>query len=264
MAARGLLVAGVDVGSVSAEAVLLEGGLVLAQSAIPTGATSRAAGERVLRQVLEKAGRRLEDVRTVVATGYGRLAVEAAHKRVTEITCHARGACRLYPDAGTVIDIGGQDSKVIRVGAQGAVDDFVMNDRCAAGTGRFLEVMARALEVPLEQLGALSQGARRAAAVSSMCTVFAESEVVSLVAKGVPVEEIVAGLHAAVAERISGMAQRMGIAPRVVMSGGVARNVGVVWAIERRLACAVAVPSEPHMVGALGAALIAAELGQGR
>lgn len=254
------LVAGIDVGSVSAEAVLLEGGQVVGQSAIGTGASSKAAGERALRLALERAGRQRGEVRCVVATGYGRMAVEGAHKRVTEITCHARGAWQLFAGGGTVIDIGGQDSKVIRLGPCGAVSDFVMNDRCAAGTGRFLEVMARALEVPLEALGALSARASRAAPVSSMCTVFAESEVVSLVAQGVAVEEIVAGLHAAVAERVCGMAQRLGVAPQVVMSGGVAQNAGVVRAIEEKLGCAVAVPPEPQMAGALGAALIAAEV----
>ncbi|HOG47598.1 MAG TPA: acyl-CoA dehydratase activase [Anaerolineae bacterium] len=264
-APRPALVAGVDVGSVSAEAVLLQAGHVVAQSTLPTGANSRAAGEEVLRRALEQAGARLAEVAMVVATGYGRMAVDAAQKKVTEITCHARGAGHHFPDAATVIDIGGQDSKVIRLDARGAVSDFVMNDRCAAGTGRFLEVMSRALDVPLDRLGELSLRARRAAPVSSMCTVFAESEVVSLVAEGVPVVEIIAGLHAAVAERIWGMAQRLGLAPRVVMSGGVAYNEGVVRALEQRLGAALAVAPQPHMVGALGAALIAADLvGQGK
>jgi len=253
------LVAGIDVGSVSAKAVLLAAGEVAAEATIPTGANSRQASERVLRLALERARGDLEEIAAVVATGYGRQAVQLAQRRVTEITCHARGACHLVADVGTLIDIGGQDSKVIRISGQGTVGDFVMNDRCAAGTGRFLEVMARALDVPLAQLGQLSQ-AGRAAPISSMCTVFAESEVVSLVAEGVPVAEIVAGLHAAVAERIFGLVERLGLAPQVVMTGGVAYNTGVVRAIEERLNCPVVVPPAPHTVGALGAALIAAEL----
>ncbi len=257
---NGKLVAGVDVGSVSGEAVLLAGGQIVAQSTVPTGSSSRLAGERALGLALERAGVRREEVTFLVATGYGRTAIASAQRRVTEITCHARGAWHLFPGVATVIDIGGQDCKAIRVGERGAAADFVMNDRCAAGTGRFLEVMARALEVPLEQLAELSGRAVRVASISSMCTVFAESEVVSLVAEGVAVEEIVAGLHAAVAERVSGMVQRLGLAPPVVMTGGVAYNAGVVRAIERRLGCPVTVPPNPHLVGALGAALIAAEL----
>ena len=256
---NGRLVAGIDVGSVSAEAVLLADGKILAAVALPTGANSRSAGKRVLDLALEQAGIRQEEISFAVATGYGRKVVDSA-RSVTEITCHARGARHMFPDVKTVIDIGGQDSKVIRLDETGAVNDFVMNDRCAAGTGRFLEVMARALEVPLERLGELSQRASRTASISSMCTVFAESEVVSLVAEGMPTEEIVAGLHAAVAERVFGMVQRLGTASPVVMTGGVAHNIGIVWAIERRLGCKVDVAPNPHLVGALGAALIAEEM----
>ncbi|MHB1413762.1 MAG: acyl-CoA dehydratase activase [Chloroflexota bacterium] len=257
---NGKLVAGVDVGSVSGEAVLLRGGQIVGRSTVPTGSSSRNAGKRVLSIALAEAGAEPADVAFLVATGYGRAAIEGAGRTVTEISCHARGAWHLFAEVGTVIDIGGQDSKVIRVGKGGLAADFVMNDRCAAGTGRFLEVMARALEVPLERLADLSRRAERVASISSMCTVFAESEVVSLVAEGVAVEEIVAGLHAAVAERVFGMVQRLGLVPPVVMSGGVAHNAGVVRAIERRLGCEVAVAADPHMVGALGAALIAADL----
>jgi len=256
----GRLVAGIDVGSVSGEAVLVANGRVVAHGTVPTGSSSRLAGERALALALAQAGVGAADLGYVVATGYGRAAVAGARRTVTEITCHARGAWHLIPDAATVIDIGGQDSKVIRLGQRGTAADFVMNDRCAAGTGRFLEVMARALEVPLERLGELSQRASRAAPISAMCTVFAESEVVSLVAEGVPVEEIVAGLHGAIAERIFGMVQRLGLATPVVMTGGVAHNAGVVRAIARRLGCEVAVPPGPHLVGALGAALIAADM----
>ncbi len=260
MTEQDIVVAGIDVGSVSAEAVLMAGGRILAQVVTATGANSRVAGDRVLEMALREAGVTREQVRFIVATGYGRKALEKASRSVTEITCHARGAHYLFPEVATVIDIGGQDSKVIRVDRSGAAVDFVMNDRCAAGTGRFLEVMARALDVPLERLGETSGRAHRPAAISSTCTVFAESEVVSLVAEGVPVEEIVAGLHAAVAERIHGMVQRLGLAEPAVMSGGVAHNSGVVRAISKRLGCSLKVAPEPHLVGALGAALVASEM----
>jgi len=254
-----LLVAGVDVGSVSAEAVIMQNGQVRATSIVPTGASSRRAGERALEVALGQAALGLADLAYIVATGYGRAVLNFAHRQVTEITCHARGAHHLFPDVGTVIDIGGQDSKVIRVDAKGAGSDFVMNEKCAAGTGRFLEVMARALEVEVTDLQELAHRAARPARISSMCTVFAESEVVSLVAEDVPMEEIVAGLHAAIAERVSVMVHRVGVAPRVVMTGGVAKNGGVVRALEQRLGCVITVAPEPEMVGALGAALLAGQ-----
>ena len=195
----------------------------------------------------------------VVATGYGRIAVPFASKKVTEITCHARGAYHLFPQTRTVIDIGGQDSKVIRLGKDGRVVDFVMNDKCAAGTGRFLEVMARALEVSLEDMGRLSDLARERLTISSMCTVFAESEVVSLIAEGHPKEDIIRGLHDAVSERVAGMAERVGLENGVTMTGGVAKNAGVVRSLEERLGVKISRPEEPQIVGALGAALIAAD-----
>jgi predicted CoA-substrate-specific enzyme activase len=253
------IVAGIDVGSVSAEAVIWQDGRALATSIVATGASSRRAAERALETALETSGLRRGDIDYIVATGYGRAAVDYANRQITEITCHARGAHHLFPDVGTVIDIGGQDSKVIRVDTSGSSIDFVMNEKCAAGTGRFLEVMARALEVDMGALQELSARARRVASISSMCTVFAESEVVSLVAENVPVDEIVAGLHAAIAERVSAMAHRVGLAPRVVMTGGVARNGGVVRALEQRLSCAISVAPEPQIVGALGAALLAVQ-----
>jgi predicted CoA-substrate-specific enzyme activase len=249
---------GLDIGSLTVKIVVLDkGGALVFTKVVPSGRSGIQAAKALLDEVPTSR-------RFVVVTGYGRVCMEGADLEVSEITCHARGAAHLYGDVGTVIDIGGQDSKVIRLGKAGTASDFVMNDRCAAGTGRFLEVMARSLEVPLTRLGDLSQRAGRAAAISSMCTVFAESEVVSLVAEGVAVAEIVAGLHAAVAERICGMVLRVGLAPPVAMTGGVAHNRGVVRALERRLGCEVLVPPEPHLVGALGAALIAADLALAR
>ncbi|MCL6450214.1 MAG: acyl-CoA dehydratase activase [Acetobacteraceae bacterium] len=264
VAAQTRPVAGMDIGSLSTETVVLQGDRVLGSSLLPTGADPRRAAERSLEAALEKAGLCRSHLAMLVATGYGRVSAPRADERVTEITCHARGARRLLPGVGTVIDIGGQDSKVIRLDPSGRVADFVMNDRCAAGTGRFLEVMARALEVPLEELGSLGLSAPRGLPISSLCTVFAESEVVSLLAQGHPRPEIIRGLHESIAQRIQGMAERVGLAPPVLMSGGVANNRGVVEALKARLRVDIAVPPEPQMVGALGAALLAAEMAEER
>jgi predicted CoA-substrate-specific enzyme activase len=176
---------------------------------------------------------------------------------VTEISCYARGIHHLYPEVQTVIDIGGQDSKVVAVGPRGRPLDFAMNDKCAAGTGRFLEVMVRALQMELKELGPSALRARRAANISSTCTVFAESEVNSLVAEGADREEIVAGLCRAIAQRVGAMARRVGVEPPVAFAGGVAKNVGVVRALEEALGAQLVVPEEPQIVGALGAALVA-------
>jgi predicted CoA-substrate-specific enzyme activase len=192
-----------------------------------------------------------------VATGYGRVAVAFADRQVTEISCYARGIHHLYPQVQTVIDIGGQDSKVVAVGPGGRPLDFAMNDKCAAGTGRFLEVMARALQLDLAEIGPNALRARRAADISSTCTVFAESEVISLVARGVDREEILAGICQAIARRVGAMARRVGVVPPVAIAGGVAKNVGVVNALEQFLGEELLVPPEPQIVGALGAALLA-------
>jgi predicted CoA-substrate-specific enzyme activase len=249
--------AGIDIGSLSADAVLLQGGEILAYSVIPTGANSETAAGEVFADVLSRAGLDASGVASIAATGYGRGSVPFASRTITEITCHAVGARHLSPDVATVIDIGGQDSKVIRLGSDGRVEDFSMNDKCAAGTGRFLEVMATALETDLQSLGKLSLASTQQIRISSTCTVFAESEVVSLVARGVPKEDIIRGLHEAVAERIYGMVRRLRAKGPYVMTGGVAKNSGVVQAIESRLKASLYLPPEPQIVGALGAAIMA-------
>jgi predicted CoA-substrate-specific enzyme activase len=229
---------------------------VLAYAIVPTGASNRKAAEKAWRDAMEKAG--LKKVDYLVATGYGRDSVDFADASVTEITCHARGAHYIFPDARTVIDIGGQDSKIIRVNEMGRTEDFVMNDKCAAGTGRFLEVMAKALEVKLEEMGPLSLESVNEIKVSSTCTVFAESEVVSLVAAGHETRDILQGIHRAIAGRVAALVSRVGLAPCVIMSGGVAKNVGVVRALEEKLDHKITVPPEPQIIGAIGAAIIAA------
>jgi (R)-2-hydroxyacyl-CoA dehydratese activating ATPase len=255
-----MIVAGMDIGSITAETVLLEKEKILAAVILPTGANSRTAAERSLRTALDQACLPREAVSQIVTTGYGRASFPQATRMITEITCHARGAFFVLPQTRTVIDIGGQDSKVIRLDGQGRNVDFQMNDKCAAGTGRFLEVMAHALEVALEDLGRLSRSAERTIKISSTCTVFAESEVVSLIADNQPKEIIIRGLHDSIADRIMGMAQRVGIEEEVTLTGGVAKNKGVVQALEERLKVKLFIPPEPQIIGALGAALIARDL----
>jgi (R)-2-hydroxyacyl-CoA dehydratese activating ATPase len=250
--------AGIDVGSLSSDAVIVDQeGQIKGWAVTETGAHSTNAAQAALGAALDRAGLGPEDLAFTVATGYGRAAVPSAGKKLTEISCHALGAYALFPDAGTVIDIGGQDSKVIRLGENGKVADFVMNDKCAAGTGRFLEVMAAKLGVGLDDLGRLSLGAQGEVAISSVCTVFAESEVVSLVARNQPIDQIIKGLHRAVVNRVAAMTGTTGVKPRVIMSGGVAKNAGVVALMSERLKVEIAVPPEPQIVGALGAALLA-------
>ncbi len=256
-----MIFAGIDIGSVGTKAVLIRQDRVLASVALATGYNARQAGEAALRQVMAAAGVALVDLAGVVATGYGRRSLTLARRVVTEISCHAAGAHFLNPAVRTVIDIGGQDSKVIRLNDRGGVLDFAMNDKCAAGTGRFLEVMARALEVDLEAFGALSRQAARPAAISSMCTVFAESEVVSLVAAGECRPNIIAGIHAAIAARMSALSGRLGLTPPLMMTGGVAKNIGVVAALEEKIGLPVLVVEYAQMAGAIGAALIAAREG---
>jgi predicted CoA-substrate-specific enzyme activase len=254
---------GVDLGSLTCDAVLLDGdGTVLASSVVPTGARNREAIARATRDVLDVARISQTDITGTVSTGYGRDRVEKRLTAVTEITCHARGVEALLPGTDVVIDIGGQDSKAIRLDGTGRVVEFAMNDKCAAGTGRFLEAMARALQVDIGDLSELDRGASRNLTLSSMCTVFAESEVVSLIAEGVEVNEIVSGLNRAIASRTAALVRR--VAPdvtrlKVSMSGGVARNHGVVRALGAALKTEVAVPRQPDTAGALGAALVARE-----
>ena len=250
---------GIDSGSTSTNAVIIGGALgMIASSTMPTGALPRQSAQAAAALAIERAGLRPEDIGFTVATGYGRAFIEGADKSVTEITCHARGAHRLYPGVCSVIDIGGQDSKVIRVSATGGVEDFAMNDKCAAGTGRFLEKTSGSLGVPLEAIGDAAAAAGETLTISSMCTVFAESEVVSLVAEGKSVESILRGLCFAIASRNKALFTRAGARPPYMMTGGVARNRGVVAALEEILGEPVFVPGEPELAGALGAAIIAA------
>lgn len=255
-----MLFAGIDIGSLSTDVVLLDRkGKIAGSAIVATGASTKKACEEALSRALGEAGSAPSAIVFTVSTGYGREMVPSADLAVTEITCHARGARHLFPQARTVLDIGGQDSKVIRLTPDGKVADFAMNDKCAAGTGRFLEVMARTLEMDLEEMGPRSLLSRKTVAVSSMCTVFAESEVISLIASGTPPEDIARGIHLAIADRIAALAERVGMASPAVMTGGVAKNPGARRALEGKIGFPLLVPEEPQLAGALGAALIARE-----
>ncbi|MEW6440553.1 MAG: acyl-CoA dehydratase activase [bacterium] len=256
---------GVDIGSATCDAVLIDAaGGILSSSVVPTGARSLDAVERAKREVIDAAGIAEDRICGLVSTGYGRERVGGRVAAVTEIRCHALGIHQALKDARLLIDIGGQDSKVIRVDPSGRVVDFVMNDRCAAGTGYFLESMAGALQVDVQTLSTLDRGAGRNLTLSSVCAVFAKSEVVSLVADGVAVNEIVHGLNRSIAVRISSLVKRVCSEPErtvIAMSGGVANNEGVVRAVSQALGGKVHVPRHPDIIGALGAAMIARGIG---
>ena len=253
------LTAGIDIGSITAKAALLRDGELLGTKTIFTGYNAEAAGRRVFEELLTELGLVSRDIVRIVATGYGRRSVSMAHKTVTEITCHAAGAHFLDPSIRSLIDIGGQDSKAVAMDECGRVTNFAMNDKCAAGTGRFLEVMARALEADLDEFGMLSLRAEHPAKISSLCTVFAESEVISLIARGETRENIIAGIHDAIASRISAMTNRVGLAVPVMMTGGVARNAGVVKALEKAMGMPLVISSHAQVTGAIGAAVVANE-----
>lgn len=257
-----LLYAGVDVGSATTKAVWIDaGGTVLGACVFPSGGNLADAARRCLGMAAERAGGIPDTAARIVATGYGRERVAERSRAVTEITCHARGARALLPEAQSVIDIGGQDSKAIALDARGRVLRFEMNDKCAAGTGRFLEVMARLLEIDLNDLGARALAAKAPVTISSTCTVFAESEVISHLAQNQAVDDIVAGLCRAIASRVYGLVSRSRLAAPTIMTGGVARNLGVVKAMEAQLGYTIQVPESPQTVGAYGAALIALDDG---
>lgn len=252
-----LFYAGIDVGSLAAKCVLIdEYGNFVSQGITPTGARVVTAAETALKIAIDYTGVDLDSVAFRIATGYGRKRAEA-NREVTEITCHAAGAVHLFPGTRTIIDIGGQDTKVIRVSETGDVLNFAMNDKCAAGTGRFLDVMARALEVDIDELGPLSLESQSPKKISSFCTVFGESEVVSHVAGGASAADIARGIHESVAHRVAGLVKRVGVKNELTMSGGVARNAGMRSALSAGLSAQINFHDHSQIMGALGAALIA-------
>jgi len=258
-----LIVAGVDVGSLTGKAVIIEFNSepeIKASSVVPTTIIPARTANKAMDDALQKAGLNRDDVQYIVGTGYGRIRIPFANQNISEITCHGRGAHYFLPSVRTIVDIGGQDCKVIKVDETGKLLDFAMNDKCAAGTGRFLEVMAKALETTVDQLGPMSLKSKRPALITSQCSVFAESEVISLVAEGKSVVDIVAGIHHSVASRIMALVNRVGLEPDLTMTGGVAKNIGVRMALEEKLGQKLKELPEgidPQIIGAFGAALIA-------
>jgi predicted CoA-substrate-specific enzyme activase len=257
---KNMITIGIDIGSITAKGVVFSDGKILATQVIFTGYSVDSAGKRILEEVLEIAGIDRDNVDKIVSTGYGRKSVLFADKVITEITCHGAGAYYTNPEIRTVIDIGGQDSKALSIDQDGRVRDFAMNDKCAAGTGRFLEVMARALEADLDKFGEMSLLAKNPSKISSLCTVFAESEVISLISKGETRENIMAGIHQSVAARVAALANRVGINEPVMMTGGVAKNIGLVKALENKLKVPIIVTDSAQENGAIGAAVLAAKL----
>jgi predicted CoA-substrate-specific enzyme activase len=252
--------AGIDIGSISTKAVIMRDGQLLASRVILTGYNAENAGKKVFDAVLDDLQISASAITRIVATGYGRKGLAMADKSITEIMCHATGARYLNPLIRSIIDIGGQDSKAILLDDRGKVANFAMNDKCAAGTGRFLEVMARALEVDLDEFGRMSLKADLPARISSLCTVFAESEIISLIAKGEKRGNIIAGIHESICVRVLAMANRIGIKSPVMMTGGVAKNIGVVRAFEKAIGSPIEVSDYAQVNGAIGAALLAQDL----
>lgn len=252
--------AGVDVGSTQTKAIIINDKLeIVGRSLIDTGANVTRAAERSFAEALATAGLKREDVVYVVGTGYGRYKVTFGDAQITEISCHARGASYLFPATRTVIDMGGQDAKGIKVGEGGEVKDFVMNDKCAAGTGRFLANAAEALGLPLDEIGKLSLQAKNPVRLTTVCTVFVESDIMSYLAQGKKIEDILGGVHSAIAARTISLVRRVGIEEEVTFTGGVSRNIGMVRALEEKLGMKLNVSPESHFVGALGASLFALE-----
>jgi predicted CoA-substrate-specific enzyme activase len=253
----GLFFAGIDIGSTMSKAVIVDARAGMRAYVVgQTGAEHRLRANKVMEDVLQKAGITLDKVAYIISTGYGRVNVPFADKQVTELTCHAKGVASLFPAVRTAIDIGGQDAKVLRI-KDGKLIDFLTNDKCAAGTGRFLEVAADTLGLDLNEMGRISLQTDRPVRINSLCTIFAQQEIISRLSEGQPLPEILAGVYIAIATRVVKLARQLKVEPPVVFTGGVAKNAGMVKAIETVLGMPVMVPEEPLITGALGAAILA-------
>ncbi len=250
--------AGVDIGSTMTKVVIMSD-RIEASLIGPTGPEHRKLANRVMEEALGQARLSFDDLTYIVATGYGRINVPFADRQITEITCHAKGLQSLLPSVKTVIDIGGQDTKGIKI-LNGKVMNFVMNDKCAAGTGRFLEIIADSLGVPLNKIGEVSLAAEKIASISSTCTVFAEQEMISRLAAGEPIANLIAGIHDAVATRIASLVKKLNVEPDIAVTGGGAKNIGLVKALGSKFGRELLVPPEPLITGALGAALMGRDI----
>lgn len=255
-----MYIAGVDVGSTQTKGLIMDDERrILGRSLLDTGANVVKAAERAYALALEDARLNPGDIAYIVGTGYGRYKVTFGHAQISEVSCHARGAKLIFPDTRMVLDIGGQDSKAIKVGEEGEVLDFSMNDKCAAGTGRFLVMAASYLDVPLEKIGELSLQSKKPVNITTTCTVFVESEIMSHLARGRKSEDILRGMHSAIASRSISLMSRVGIEEKVTFTGGVTKNIGMVRALEEGLEMSLNVSPESHYIGAVGAALFALE-----
>ena len=252
-----MLTMGIDIGSAACKSIILKDGKAIVGKAVFPLGTGTKGPQKVFEMALEDAGVRREDLNRIMVTGYGRFTFDPADNQRSEISCHAAGVHFLIPEVRTVIDIGGQDIKVLRLNDRGGVENFTMNDKCAAGTGRFLEVMARVMNVKTEELGALSTQATQEVSISNTCTVFAESEVISKLSSGAALPDIVSGIHNSVAKRVVALAFRNGVEREVAISGGVSLNTGIVSALSRELKMPVQVHELSQYTGALGAAIYA-------
>lgn len=252
-----MLFAGIDIGSVFTKAVLMKNGKVIAFEVVPSGGNYGKAAERVMSQVLSRIGAFSEDITGTVATGLGASGISLASRQISDISCQARGVNYLFPAARTVIDIGGQSSKVIRVDSEGNVVDFAISEKCAAGSGRFLQVIARILGIELKDIGPLSLKSKQPVEFSTGCAVFAESETISRIAEGAVKEDILAGVHKAIAAKISSLTKRVGLVSESVLTGGGAKDSGLVQRIGEELRTKILVPEEPLITAALGAACFA-------
>lgn len=254
-----MVTAGVDIGTLTTKVVLLRDGDILASSVLLTGESSSEAVTKAMDNALRLGGLAMGDVASIVSTGIGKDEIPYPAEQASEVICDAKGAHFLHPTVGTVVDIGAESSRVVKCGSDGRATDFALNDKCAAGTGVFLDAMARALEVKQEDMGRLSLESTEDIDITSMCVVFAESEVVSQIHRRVKKVDILAGIHKSIATRVSGMTNKIGVNKDVMAIGGVARNIGVVKALEKALGVEVLVPENPQIAGALGAALVARE-----
>ncbi len=248
-----------DVGAITIKSVIVKDDKIIGYNLANTGMKPREEAKALLEKNLQKRGLKLEDVDSMIATGHGRHAVDFSKIKKSEITCNAKGAKRLNDKSRMVVDIGGQGIRVIELDENGGVSNFLTNDKCSAGTGCFLDMMSYALQVDLDKMGELSMNARETKKLSTTCSIFAESEVVSLVARGTKKEDILAGLHDSVARKVTGLVKTLGVKGEIFLAGGVARNIGVRKALESRFDGNIYVARYPQIVGALGAALIAQE-----
>ncbi len=259
-----MITAGCDVGSLTAKAVIMQDGKITGTGIIKAKASPEESGQKVMAIALRQAGLKLEDINYAITTGYGKDQITFANSSQSEIACHAKGAWWCKPSTRTVIDIGGQDAKAIRVDDKGKVVNYRYNDKCATGTGRFLEVMAKALEIELDQMGSIGEKSTKKLNLSNQCVIFAETEVVSLINEGEATADIVQGLNRSLTGRVAALAKSIGTEDEVVFTGGVAKNLGVFKALENSLKVTLLSPDgqDPQIMGALGAALFAQEIAE--